>query len=238
MAELKGRGAMRFRVDVTTGDPVVAWGDVHGPARAVVYRLIGRHEPVLARELHDSGWKGSTLRPVGISPPMFVGAAREHAAYTTSANGSFWIGSPVPEITSALVKGIAGEKELQWGKLHLAVRGVEFEAPPDHRSGQADFATMSPVLVKHDSRFLLPNDDAYAGRLAHNIRHKADLLGLPGDADIEVAECGPRRGFDVAGARRIGATVRVRISAAPALLDALYEWGLGLATIQGFGWVR
>jgi CRISPR-associated endoribonuclease Cas6 len=197
---------MRVRVDVTTADPVVAWGDVHGPARAVVYRLIGRHDPVLARELHDSGWQGSTLGPAGISPPMFVGAAREHAAYTTSANGSFWIGSPVPEIASALVKGIASERELSWGKLRLAARGVELESPPDHRSGQAEFATMSPVLVKHESRFLLPRDDGYASRLAHNICHEADLLGLPGDADIEVIECGPRRGFDVAGARRIGAT--------------------------------
>lgn len=97
---------------------------------------------------------------------------------------------------------------------------------------------MSPVLVKHESRFLLPGDDFYADRLAHNIRHKADVLGLPGDAAVEVVDGGPRRGFDVAGARRIGATVRLRIAAAPVLLDALYEWGLGLATIQGFGWVR
>jgi CRISPR/Cas system endoribonuclease Cas6 (RAMP superfamily) len=49
---------------------------------------------------------------------------------------------------------------------------------------------------------------------------------------------GPRRVFDVAGAKRIGASARLRITAAPVLLDALYEWGLGLNTVQGFGWVK
>jgi CRISPR-associated endoribonuclease Cas6 len=229
---------VRVKVDVAAANSSVAWNDVHGPARAVVYGLIRQNEPGLARDLHDSGWRGSTLRPVGISPPMFVGAARQHGTYTTSGNGSFWLGSPVPEIASALVKGIAGEKELRWGQLRLAVRGVALEAPPDHRSGRAEFATLSPVLVKLDSRFLLPDDVGYAERLTHNIRHKADVLSLPADAEVEVLDAGPRRGFDVAGARRIGATVRLRVAAAPTLLDALYEWGLGLATVQGFGWVR
>jgi CRISPR-associated endoribonuclease Cas6 len=229
---------MRIRVDVAAADSVMAWGEVHGPARPVAYGLIARHEPALAKVLHDSGWQGSTLRPVGISPPLFAGAARQHGTYTTSGHGSLWLGSPVPEIAAALVKGIAGQHELRWGKLRLAVRGVELEAPPDHGSGQTEFATVSPVLVKHDSRYLLPRDALYIDRLVHNIRHKADVLGLPNDAQIEVAESGPRRSFDVAKVRRIGATVRLRIAAAPALLDALYDWGLGLTTIQGFGWVR
>ena len=229
---------MRIRVDVAAGQPAVDWQDVHGPARAVAYALIGASDPGLAQALHDSGWLGSPLRPVGISPPVFMGAAVRHGAYTTSGNGSFWLGSPVPEIASALLKGVAGREELQWGALGLTVRGVELESPPHHRSGQAEFATLSPVLVKKDSRFLLPGDDSYIDRLTHNIRHKADVLGLPGEAQVEVVGAGPRRGFDVAGTRRIGATVRLRVEAAPALLDALYEWGLGLATVQGFGWVK
>jgi CRISPR-associated endoribonuclease Cas6 len=229
---------VRVRVDVAAGESAVAWRDVHGPARAVLYGLIGESQPGLAQELHDAGWRGSTLRPAGISPPVFRGAAARHGSYTTSADGSLWLGSPVAEIATALMKGLAGRKELRWGPLGLAVRGVELEAPPDHRQGRAEFATISPVLVKHDSRFLLPGDALYADMLRRNIRHKADVLGLPGDADVEVLDAGPRRGFEVGGARRIGATVRLRIAAAPALLDALYEWGLGLCTVQGFGWVR
>lgn len=229
---------MRIRVDVAAAESVVLWRDVHGPARAVVYGLIGYKEPGLARALHDSGWRGSTLRPVGISPPLFRGAVPRHGVYTTSGSGSFWLGSPVAEIASALVSGLAGRKELRWGPLGLAMRGVELEAAPDHRPGRAEFATLSPVLIKHESRFLLPGDAFYVDRLRHNIRHKADVLGVPADADVEVLDAGPRRGFEVGGARRIGATVRLRIAAAPALLDALYEWGLGLGTVQGFGWVR
>ena len=229
---------MRIRVDVAAAEPTVNWKDVHGPARAVAYSLIGAGNPGLAQALHNSGWRGTSLRPVGISPPLFMGAAVQHGAYTTSGNGSFWVGSPVPEIASALLKGMAGRKELRWGGLRLTVRGVGLETPRDHRAGQAEFATVSPVLVKKESRFLLPDDDPYLDRLTHNISHKADVLGLPGEAHIEVLGAGPRRGFDVAGARRIGATVRVRVEASPVLLDALYDWGLGLATVQGFGWVK
>jgi CRISPR-associated endoribonuclease Cas6 len=228
----------RVRVDVSAAAPVMDWRDVHGPARAVVYAMVGATEPELARELHDQGWQGSTLRPVGISPPMFAGAERRHGVYTTSGNGSIWLGSPVPEIAAAILKGLAGLKEMRWGGARLAVRGIEFEWLPDHGSGQADFLTMSPVLVKKDSRFLLPGEGGYAERLVHNIRHKADVLGIPNEVDVEVLDAGPRRVFDVAGAKRIGANARLRITAAPVLLDALYEWGLGLNTVQGFGWVK
>lgn len=228
----------RVRIDVSAAAPAVDWRDVHGPARSVVYGLIRASEPELARELHSSGWRGSSLRPVGISPPLFIGAAPQHGAYTTSGNGSVWLGSPVPQIAAALLKGVAGRKELRWGGLSLTVKGVELEWPPDYVSGVAEFASASPVLVKKDSRYLMPGDEAYAERLAHNLRHKADVLGLPNDVEVEVLEAGARRVFDVAGARRAGANVRLRVAAAPVLLGALYECGLGLNTVQGFGWVR
>jgi CRISPR-associated endoribonuclease Cas6 len=229
---------MRIRVDVAAVGADVAWRDVHGPARALLYGLIRENDPELAQELHDSGWQGSTLRPLGISPPMFVGAAPRHGAYTTSGQGSFWLGTPVPVIAAVLLKGLAGRKELRWGGLGLQVRGVELEGPPDHRSGWSEFTTVSPVLVKKDGRFLMPGDDGYLDRLTHNLRHKADVLGLPNEIGVDVIEAGPRRGFEVSGAMRIGATVRARVESCPALLDALYDWGLGLATVQGFGWVR
>ncbi|MGH3165452.1 MAG: CRISPR-associated endoribonuclease Cas6 [Trebonia sp.] len=192
----------------------------------------------MARELHDQGWQGSTLRPVGISPPMFTGAVQRHGVYTTSGTGSVWFGSPVPPIAAVILKGLAGLKELRWGAAHLKVLGRELEWPPDHGSGLAEFITQSPVLVKHESRFLLPGDDRYLDRLVHNLRHKADVLGLPNDVSVEVMTTGPRRTFDVAGAKRIGANARLRLTAAPALLDALYEWGIGLNTVQGFGWIK
>jgi CRISPR-associated endoribonuclease Cas6 len=228
----------RVRMDVGAAEPVVDWRDVHGPARTVIYGLIGASEPELARQLHDSGWAGSTLRPVGISPPLFAGAVPRHGVYTTSGNGSVWLGSPVPQIASALLRAVAGRTELRWGGLGLVIRGVEMEWPPDHEFGQADFVTVSPVLVKKDSRYLLPGDAGYEERLTHNLRHKADVLGLPSEVEVEVLDAGPRRVFDVAGAKRVGANARLRVTAAPVLLDAFYECGVGLNTVQGFGWVK
>lgn len=229
----------RVRVDVSASGPVIKWPDVHGPARAVVYEVIGAGEPDLARQLHDQGWRGSSLKPVGISPPMFIGAVRRKGAYTTSPNGSVWFGSPVPEISSAILKGLSSIDELRWGGVSLKVQGKELEWPDDHGSGVAEFSSVSPVLVKKESRFLLPDDNGYADRLVHNLRHKADLLGIPSsDVGIQVLEAGPKRNFEVGGAMRIGANVRLRVMADPALLRGLYEWGIGLNTVQGFGWLK
>jgi CRISPR-associated endoribonuclease Cas6 len=228
----------RVRVDVSAADPVMDWQDVHGPARAVAYEMVGAAEPELARQLHDEGWQGSTLRPVGISPPLFMGAVHRRGVYTTSATGSVWFGSPVPKIGAALLRGLAGLRVLQWGGTRLMVLGMALEWPPDFSSGQAVFATASPVLVKKDSRFLLPGDESFTERLVHNLRHKADVLGLPGDVEVEILNAGPRRVFDVAGAKRVGACLRVRLAGDPILLGALYEWGVGLNTVQGFGWVK
>jgi CRISPR-associated endoribonuclease Cas6 len=228
----------RVRVDVSAAEPVMDWRDVHGPARAVAYSMVGTTAPDLARQLHDEGWAGSTLRPVGISPPMFMGAVSRHGVYTTSGTGSVWLGSPVPEIAAALLRGISGLRELRWGSAQLSVLGTDLEWPPDFGGGQADFTSVSPVLVKKDSRFLLPGEDGFAERLEHNLRHKADVLGLPGEVEVTVLDAGPRRVFDVAGAKRVGATARLRVAADPALLGALWEWGVGLCTVQGFGWLK
>lgn len=232
---------MRFRVDVAASEPEIAWKDVHGPARAVAYGLIGSQDRAMARELHDTGWRGSTLRPVGVSPPSFRGAPRRPGTFTTSGDGSVWLGSPVPDIASVMLRALADLKSgrsIRWGEVSLAVKGVLLGDQPDHSSGQATFASATPVLLKHDDRFLLPGDPLYQDRLSHNVRHKADSLGLPGDHELEILGAGPRRQFVVAGKLRIGATVRARIAAAPEFLDALYDWGLGLATVQGFGWLQ
>lgn len=228
----------RVRVDVAAAKPVMAWNDVHGAARGVLYRVIGEGDADLAAELHDRGWQGSSMRPVGISPPMFTGAPRRQGKYTTSGNGSVWFGSPVPVIAAAIMKGLSGLEELSWGGTTLAIRGKEIEWPDDYASGQADFTAVSPVLVKKDSRFLLPGEEGYAETLTHNVRHKADVLKLPDDVKIEILEAGPKRTFRVAGVHRLGATARLRVTADPALLAALSECGIGLNTVQGFGWLR
>lgn len=204
----------------------------------MVYDLIRDQDPELASELHDSGWQGSSLRPLGVSPPVFAGAGRSTKAYATSSQGAVWLGSPVPAIAASMLAGVAGKQDVRWGATTLRVRGIAVEATPDHGSGEAVFSTVSPVLVKDEGRFLLPDDPPFREHLVRNLRHKADVLGLPNDVEMEVLDAGPRRLFRVQKAPKVGAVIRARLTGAPALLDALADWGLGLCTNQGFGWVR
>lgn len=229
---------MRFLLDVAADGSPLPWPDVHGAARGVVYELLRTQDVRLATHVHDEGWRESGLKPVGISPPVFTGVERCKGAYATSGQGSVWLGSPVPHIAGKLLAAVAGRRELRWGSVTLRIKGVALEDPRDHSSGESVLTTRSPVLVKHEDRYLLPDDVRYQERLRHNLRHKADLLGLPGDFELEVLDAGPKRLFYVEKAPRIGATLRVRVHAAPALLDALVDWGLDLCTTEGFGWVR
>ncbi|GII91195.1 CRISPR-associated endoribonuclease Cas6 [Sinosporangium siamense] len=229
---------MRFRVDIAAGHTRMAWPDVHGPARTVVYNLIRGQDADLAAQLHDHGWGGTPPRPLGVSPPLFTGTRRTKGAYMTSDTGALWLGSPIPQIAACLLAGLAGRRELHWGQVALRVKGVQLEATPDHSGGSAEFTSVSPVLVKQHDLYLLPGDRMYGERLVHNLRHKAEILGLPREVEVEIVDSGPRRRFEVQGALRIGATVRLRVAAAPSLLDACYQGGIGLATNQGFGWLR
>lgn len=229
---------MRFYVDVSGPTGALPWKYVHGVAHAVVYSLISDQAPALATHLHDTGWQHSSLRPVGISPPVFLGAPKRHNAYMMSPNGRIWFGSPIPVLAASLLAGVTSRRELQWGPVTLTVKGAQLEPMAGPESSTV-LETRSPILVKAgENRYLLPDDDGYVAALLANIRHKADLLGLPGDASLEVLSAGPRRRYDVSGGIRIGATAKVRLDADPRLIGALREWGLGLSTIQGFGWVR
>ncbi|KQC34893.1 CRISPR-associated endoribonuclease Cas6 [Frankia sp. ACN1ag] len=229
---------MRFRVDLAADRSPLQWDDVFTPARALAYDLIRGQDPELAEELHERGFAGSPLRPLGISTPQFRGARKSRGVYGTSADGSLWLGSPVPRVASALLAGIAGRQTLRWASLRLTLRGVQLEPAPDHQAGEAVFSTRTPVLIKWEDRYIHPDHPQFTDRLSHNLRHKADLLGLPADNDIEVISSGPPRKFLVQRAPRHGSTAEVRIRADSALLDAVYDWGLGLGTNQGFGWIR
>lgn len=229
---------MRFYADVAGPVRELPWKYVHGVAHAVVYSVIADQAPALATQLHDAGWKDSSLRPVGISPPVFMGAPKKRNAYMMSSKGRIWFGSPIPVLAAALLAGVTSRSEICWGPFSLTVKGAQLE-PLVSPGSPAVLETRSPVLVKaKEDRYLLPDDDEFVPALLANIRHKADLLGLPGDAELEVLAAGPRRRFDVAGGIRIGATAKVRLHADPRLIGALRAWGLGLANIQGFGWVR
>ncbi len=225
-------------MDVAADVDSIPWGQVFSPARGVVYELIHTQDAELAAELHDRGYAGSSLRPLGLSAPCFRGAGRRTGVYGASGDGSVWFGSPVPRVAAALLAGLAGRTEIRWGTAPLRVRGVRLEALADHSSGEAVFSTVTPVLVKFEDRFIHPDHPRYAEQVCRNLRHKADVLGLPNEVEVEVLSSGPPRKFLVQRAPRHGSTASMRVQAAPSLLDAIYEWGLGIGTNQGFGWIR
>ncbi|WP_245834552.1 CRISPR-associated endoribonuclease Cas6 [Streptomyces aidingensis] len=225
-------------MDVEPDASSLRWEDVHGPARGVVYGLLRGQDAALADALHDSGWKGHVLKPLGVTSPQFKGAPKKKGVYTTSSEGSVWFGSPVPEIAAALVAGLATRKELVWGAARLRMKGFALETSAPVADGPVELETATPVIVKHESRHLLPGDEHFLERLQHNLAHKADVLGLPAPSGLRVLEAGPRRRFTVRGAPRIGAQVRVFMEADARFVEALRCWGMGLDTVQGFGWVR
>ncbi|MEU0805512.1 CRISPR-associated endoribonuclease Cas6 [Streptomyces sp. NPDC005970] len=229
---------MRVKVDVDVDAPSLRWEDVHGPARGVAYELIGSQDAALGRVLHDEGWGGSPLKPVGLTSPQFKGAPRKAGVYTTSRDGAIWFGSPVPRIASVLIAALAARQELQWGEATLRIRGINIDVPPPVAGGEVELVTATPVVIKHESRYLLPEDRLFLDRLQHNLDRKADLLELPAPQDLQVMDSGPRRRFTVRGAPRIGAVVRLRMTADARFVEAIRSWGLGLDTVQGFGWIR
>jgi CRISPR-associated endoribonuclease Cas6 len=216
----------------------VPWPDVFGPARAVAYDLIRGQDPELAAELHDQGYAGSHLRPLGVSAPCFRGARKKAGVYATSDDGALWFGSPVPRIATAILTGLAARREIRWGSVVLGVKGVLLEPPPECASGEMTVSTVTPVLIKFEDRYIFPDHPRFVEYLVRNLRHKAELLKLSNQVEAEVVSSGPPRKFLVQGAPRHGCTMVARISAAPELLLALHEWGLGLCTNQGFGWIR
>nr|WP_223187378.1 CRISPR-associated endoribonuclease Cas6 [Streptomyces sp. CBMA29] len=227
-----------MRVDVEADTPTLRWEDVHGPARGVVYGLLRSQDPELAQSLHDVGWRGHPLKPIGLTAPQFRGARRQRGEYTTSSDGSMWFGSPVPEIAAVLVAALASRTEIEWGATRLRLRGFTVDMGATTVGGVVELATATPVVIRHEGHDLLPGDEHYVERLEHNLVHKADVLGMPAPQGLRVLEGGPRRRFTVRGAPRIGAQVRVSMEAEAPYVDALRSWGLGLDTVQGFGWIR
>ncbi|AUS77484.1 CRISPR-associated endoribonuclease Cas6 [Actinoalloteichus sp. AHMU CJ021] len=229
---------MRIRVDVDTKAETMHWADVFGPARAVAYTLLRSQNGELARSLHDEGWRGDPMRPFGLTCPQFRGAPRRRGVYTTSDRGAVWFGSPMPEIAGPMAAALHRHDSLRWGRTVLRVREVRVETAEPTAGGEVELTTATPVLVKYDNQFIEPTHPAFLGRLAHNLRHKADVLGLPAPQDLVLVDSGPRRRFLVQGAPRIGAVIRVRLSADPRFVEAIRSWGLGLGNNQGFGWIR
>lgn len=131
----------------------------------------------------------------------------------------------------------------------MHVRGLVPVAAPTFTSGRAELRTTTPVVLKSLAptgggdgpsapQELLPHEEGFAAAFAHNLRRKAETLGLEPDIGLErVTWIGAKRSFSVKSGRRVGALLGVELRGSPAILRALWCWGLGQANAAGFGWV-
>jgi CRISPR-associated endoribonuclease Cas6 len=217
----------------------LAWEEVLTPGRGLVYGALAGYSPQLGRELHDVGYGPHRLRPFAFCPPTFPSARRVARAYAIGGTGSVAFGSPLLVVAEAVAKAVAGRRVLHWGSAALEVRAVAAVDPPQFSTGQAEWHTATPVVVKggHPDRFLLPNDPGWLDGLLGNLQRKAATLGLDDAVEVELLWVGARRLFRVDGSARIGAPVGVRVLAASETLAAIWSWGLGQANAAGFGWI-
>lgn len=232
---------MRFRVDVTAPSGTLAWQDVLGPCRGWFYGLLAEQVPALGAALHERGFGRAGMRPLGCSGPVFPRQRPSRGSFAVGGAGSIWLASPVQEIAASLAAALVERSEVRWGETRWPVRGVALEPAPDFSAGVVEWTTTTPVVLKgggRDNKFLLPDDTEYEARLAANLRRKAEALGLPAEAAVEVVKAGPRRLFRVDGSAWVGATLVARVEAPPDTLSAVWSWGLGMGNIMGFGWVR
>lgn len=239
---------MRVQIEVFTRAPEIPWKEVLRPGRGIVYDLLAETAPQLGKRLHTEGVGPFGLAPFGHSAPRFPDAPRRRGKYLTGGAGALEFSSPLPEVVDALAAGLARTSVLDWGGVALQRNAVSAVAPPDFAEGHGVLRTVTPVLVKgpprrdergqplRSQRWLLPGEPEWEVYFLRNLRRKAEALALAPDVELDaVLRVGPKQSYAVGQGAKIGAEVDVALSGAPETLQALWSWGLGVATSAGFG---
>lgn len=239
---------MRVRIDVTTQAKSLPWAKVLDPGRGLAYGLLAASNPELGSQLHDHGWGPHKMVPFGHSAPVFPFSRRQKGEYGTGGKGYIEFGSPLPEVSTALIQGLVRRELIDWGGVAMRVLGLQLMEPPDFSSGWARFRTETPVVAKSSQwmapdgsigrEWLLPTDPEFPAALQQNLERKAETLGVSTDIALqEITWVGPKRSFAVGRGTKPGAAVEVEVSGHPQTLQALWSWGLGQSNAAGFGWI-
>lgn len=239
---------MRLQVEVTTRAREIPWREVLRPGRGIIYGVLSETATELGSRLHEKGWGRHGMVPFGHSAPRFPGARRSRKAYGAGGAGVMEFASPLPDVVHALAAGLAEMKVLDWGGVALQVVRVTPVFPPLFSNGTAVLRTVTPVVVKgppyrdeqgcrsRSQRWLLPGEPEWDVYFVRNLRRKAETLELNPAVELQaVTRVGPQRSFAVGGGAKVGAEVDVELSGPPETLQALWSWGLGVATAAGFG---
>lgn len=244
---------MRLRVELSTTVRVIPWDEVLRPGRGVVYHLLRRAAPALADRLHEQGWGPGRMVPFGYGAPVFPNARPARGRYAAGGSGRWELGSPLPGMVDTWIDALAGQTMLGWAGIPLRVHRLVPVEPPRFDSGRAEFRTSTPVVIRApvpagasdggdatgDRRVdRLPYEAGFAEAFGHNLRRKAETLGLAPDIAVErVTWVGAKRSFAVKDGRQVGAPLGVVLRGSPEVLRALWSWGLGQANSAGFGWI-
>jgi CRISPR-associated endoribonuclease Cas6 len=240
---------MRIHVKIATSARELPWEEVQRPGRALLYGLLRQAAPELGERLHTGGLRPYGLSPLGHGVPIFPDAPRRRGVYAAGGQGSVEFGSPMPAVIEAFAKGMANRSLVDWGGVALQVRSAELVEPPEFASGRATFRTVTPVVMKGSGKndagerttrqaWLLPQDIEFPVYFLQNLRRKATTLGFGEEIHLDaITSVGPKRSFAIKGGKKVGATVQVNLSGEPAILKALWSWGLGQGNAAGFGWV-
>ncbi len=239
---------MRLRIAVTTRATSIPWDEMLRPGRGLIYNLLAETAPDLATHLHDQGQHARQMAPFGHGPPIFPRTRRRPGVYAAGGRGYVEFGSPVPGIVETWIEALSQHTILDWGGVALNVKQLVPLAPPSFTTGRAQLRTATPVVLKTSTRNgaknltgssqVLPYEEGFTVAFEHNLRHKADTLGLDQDIAVErITWIGPKRSLAVKSGRRTGAPITVELRGSPPFLRALWCWGLGEANSAGFGWV-
>jgi CRISPR-associated endoribonuclease Cas6 len=187
--------------------------------------------------------------PFGYGAPLFPIARRQRGVYATGGPGVLEFGSPLGEVVEAWANELSRCELIDWGGTALRIRRVTLVDPPEFTAGRATMRTRTPVVIKGSGRdangeratrqaWLLPGETEFDFSFVHNLRRKAQTLGLSAEVSLDtISWIGPKRSFAVGGGAKPGAEIEAELSGDPELLQALWSWGLGQANAAGFGWV-
>lgn len=235
---------MRLRLDVTTSATELPWRSVLAPGRGLAYELLAQAAPELGRELHERGWGPHGMVPFGYGPPVFPGAARRRGVYAVGGKGFVELGSPVADVVEAWSRALRERDIVDWGGIALRIIGVHLVEAPVFAGGRASVRTDTPVVMKVSGAgegpgvWVLPGEPEFPGCLQHNLRRKAESLGMDPGIELDaITWIGPKRSFAVGEGAKPGAAVEVELVGAPEVLQAVWSWGLGQANAAGFGWI-
>jgi CRISPR-associated endoribonuclease Cas6 len=244
---LEPSGGMRLRFALDAPPAPVPWDRLAAGSRSALYALLAAGDPDLGAALHAGTWHGhlagrvNPLMPAGAGLPRFPAAPRRKGAYMAGGPGTWETGTPLRRTAIALARGAASARELRWGAARFGVAGVTVLTAPAAESGTVRWRTATPVIARvRGGRFLLPGEPGWEDAVAANAALKADALGLPPAVTVELLDAGPKRSFVTSGTgtgSKTGATAAVRVTGCPALLRALWCWGLGAANSAGMGWI-